>query len=189
MTLQEEPSEAAAADDGDVPGPDLDGRLTELTEAVDALRRELKAADERSAGRDRMIERLHDDNQKLRAGERRLVLMPVLTDLQRLRNDLIRQAAVGGQEVAGLLTSYAHSVELTLERGGVAVIRPAPGDEFDGGRHRPDGVLDAERPEDDGRVAVALSDGYLDTISGRVLTPATVRVHRWTAPLKEEEHV
>jgi hypothetical protein len=54
-------------------------------------------------------------------------------------------------------------------------------------------VLPASRPDEDGRIAVVLSEGYLDTTSGRVLTPATVRVHRWTGPatatLKEEDHV
>ncbi|MBU2668236.1 nucleotide exchange factor GrpE [Actinoplanes bogorensis] len=204
MTLHETPGAAAAPEEPAVAeslpeaAPDLEGRLTELGAAVGALRQELRAADERSAGRDRMIERLHDDNQKLRAGERRMVLMPLLTDLQRLRNDLIRQAAsvpagVTADQVAGLLDSFAQSVELTLERGGVGAIRPVPGDRFDGTRHRPAAVLPASRPDEDGCIADVLSDGYLDTTSGRVLTPATVRVHRWTepatAPQQEENHV
>nr|WP_221381711.1 nucleotide exchange factor GrpE [Actinoplanes polyasparticus] len=195
----EEPAGAAGPEPvAAEPAPDLGARLTELAVAVAELQQEVRAADERSAARESMIERLHEDNQKLRAGERRLLLMPVLTDLQRLRNDLLRQAGAVGNgldagEVAGLLGSYAQSLELTLERGGVAPIRPAAGDAFDPARHRPDGVLPAPRPEDHDRIAAVLSDGYLDTTSGRALTPATVRVHRWTepvtAPLEKEDHV
>ena len=175
--------------EGDTPA-DLAARLADLTAVVGAVQRELRSADERAASRERIIDRLHEDNQKLRTGERRLVLMPVLTDLQRLRNDLLRQAATMPAEVAGdrmvrLLESYAQSVEQTLERGGVAPIRPQPGEPFDGKKHRPSDVVEATEPAAHGRIAVVLADGYEDTDSGRVLTPATVRVYRWTEPTEE----
>ncbi|WP_199515164.1 nucleotide exchange factor GrpE [Nucisporomicrobium flavum] len=170
--------------------PDVAQRLAELTAALTAVQQELRSADERAASRERIIDRLHEENQKLRAGERRLVLMPVLTDLQRLRNDLLRQAAtvppeMAGERVAQLLESYAHSVELTLERGGVAPVRPRTGEPFDGTRHRPTDVVEAPEPAADGRIAAVLADGYEETFSGRVLTPATVRVHRWIEPTEE----
>jgi molecular chaperone GrpE len=182
----------------EIAAADIAGRLAELTAALVALRQEMRAADERAAGRERIIERLHEDNQQLRTGERRLVLMPVLTDLQRLRNDLLRQAATApadraAERMAALLDSYAHSVELTLERGGVVVIRPAAGDAFDSSRHRPSGVAEAPEPGADGRVAEVLADGYQDAVTGRALTPATVLVYRWTefnpASPTEESHV
>jgi len=186
------PAEAAAGDAApDESAPDEVGaRLAELTAALVAVQRELRSADERAASRERIIDRLHEDNQKLRTGERRLVLMPVLTDLQRLRNDLLRQAAtmpaeMTGERMAQLLDSYAHSVELTLERGGVTPIRPEPGEPFDAKRHRPSDVVEAPEPAADGRVAAVLADGYEETSSGRVLTPATVRVHRWIEPTEE----
>lgn len=194
-TSDAEPDETPAAEAGI---PDIVARLAEMTAALLAVQQELRSADDRAASRERIIDRLHEDNQKLRSGERRLVLMPLLTDLQRLRNDLLRQAAtvpadLTADRMSGLLASYAHSVELTLERGGVAPIRPAPGDTFDGGRHRPSDVVDAAAPSDDGRVAVVLADGYEDATSGKTLTPATVRVYRWTesatATLPEESHV
>ena len=165
-------------------------RLAELAAELRDLRQDMRGADERAAARERIIDRLHEDNQRLRAGDRQLVLRPVLTDLQRLRNDLLRQAEavpgeMSGDAVGALLRSYAHSVELTLERGGVEVLHPAPGDPFDAARHRPQAVLPAPGPEADGTVAdgtVAdvLADGYFETVTGRVLTPATVRVRRWT---------
>lgn len=189
-----EPAAVETAADGSAPDEatraDVGERLAELTAALVAVQRELRSADERAASRERIIDRLHEDNQKLRTGERRLVLMPVLTDLQRLRNDLLRQAAtmppeMTGERMAQLLDSYAHSVELTLERGGVTPIRPEPGEPFDAKRHRPSDLVEAPEPAADGRVAAVLADGYEETSSGRVLTPATVRVHRWIEPTEE----
>lgn len=170
--------------------PDLVTQLADLAAVVAAVQRELRSADERAASRERIIDRLHEDNQKLRTGERRLVLMPVLTDLQRLRNDLLRQAATMPDEVTSdrmvqLLESYAQSVEQTLERGGVAPIRPQAGEPFDGRKHRPSDVVEAIEPAADGRIAGVLADGYEDTDSGRILTPATVQVYRWIEPTEE----
>jgi hypothetical protein len=180
----------AASDEipaAEAPEPGVAERLAELTAALVAMQEQMRAGDDRAASRERIIDRLHEDNQKLRAGERRLVLTPALTDLQRLRNDLLRQAAtmpadMDAARLAGLLDSYAHSVELTLERCGVVSIRPAPGDVFDGSRHRPSDVVEAPEPAADGRVAAVLTDGYEDTTTGRTLSPATVRVYRWTEP-------
>jgi molecular chaperone GrpE len=176
-------------------GPaDLDARLAELTAALRAVQRTMADAGERAAARERIIDRLHEDNQRLRAGERQLVLRPVLTDLQRLRNDLLREAAalpdgIGADAVAALLRSYAHSVELTLERGGVETLHPAPGDVLDPARHRPQAVLPAPEPAADGTVAGVIADGYRETVTDRVLTPATVQVFRWNgrAPQTQED--
>jgi hypothetical protein len=51
-----------------------------------------------------------------------------------------------------------------------------------GGRVEAGVVLDTAA---DGRIAAVLADGYEETFSGRVLTPATVRVHRWIEPTEE----
>ena len=153
--------------------------------ALAGLREQVSRDHERAAARERIIDRLHEDNQKLRAGEGQLLLRPILVDLQRLRNDLLRQAreAVampGGQPVAELLMSFAYSVELTLERGGVAVIRPAVGAPFEPARHRAVDTVAAATPESDGTIDAVTGDGYLDTVTDRVLAPATVLVRRWS---------
>jgi molecular chaperone GrpE len=180
------PADGPADDGADGPAGDgaggLAARLAALADELRELRLAIRGADERAAARERIIDRLHEDNQRLRAGDRQLVLRPVLTDLRRLRNDLLRQAeaAPSGVDVAALLRSYAHEVELALERGGVEVVRPAPGDRFDAARHRPQDVLPAAGPEADGTVAEVLADGYRETVTDLVLAPATVRVRRWT---------
>jgi molecular chaperone GrpE len=140
---------------------------------------------ERAAARESIIERLHEENQRLRSGELQLMLRPILVDLQRLRNELL--AGVGTRElspaqVAELLGSFASSVELTLERGGVQVLRPPVGAPFDPAVHQVVGVVAVADPTGDGLLAEVLGDGYLDTVSGRALAPARVRVGRWTDP-------
>jgi molecular chaperone GrpE (heat shock protein) len=180
-------SEEARPPDGDTTtepaGPEQPDRVEELLEAI---RAELVTSRERAAARERVIDRLHDDNQRLRAGERQLVIAPLLTDLQRLRNDLLHQgsalpAQLPAEKVTELLESFAYTVELTLDRFGVRVVRPEVGDLFDLHRHRAAGVEPAERPELDNTVAAVLEDGYHDDIAGRSLRPAVVRVLRWAA--------
>ena len=164
--------------------PDLAGRLGELTAAVAAMGAELARHHERAAARELVIDRLHEDNQRLRAGERQSLLRPVLVDLQRLRNDLLKQAAdlptgMPTAAVAALLESFAVSVAQALERCGVEVVRPAGGDAFDLRRHRASYTVEADAPEQDATVAEVVADGYVDAVEGRVLLPATVRVYRW----------
>ncbi|WP_412542643.1 nucleotide exchange factor GrpE [Longispora sp. K20-0274] len=140
-----------------------------------------------AAARERTIDRLHEENQRLRVGERQLLLRPVVTDLHRLRDDLLRQAgglpeAVTREQTAALLASYVVSVEQTLERCGVRVLRAEPGEAYDPYRHRAVGTVPAGGPEGDGLVSEVLGDGYLDAVADRVVAPAAVRVARWTEP-------
>lgn len=158
-----------------------------LVEVLRAMQRDLAAGNERAAARERVIDRLHDENQRLRAGERQGLLRPVVTDLQRLRDDLLTQAGAlpgdfTGEQAADLLRSYAHSVALTLERAGVVPVRPHVGEAFDSRLHRASGTVEAAEPAADATIAAILRDGYRDTVSDRILSPATVRVARWTPP-------
>lgn len=188
------------AHDGVVDGYDgeADGgmdRLVELAERAGqelaALRAEVARDHERAAARERIIDRLHEDNQKLRAGERHLLLRPLLTDLQRLRHELLRTAAALPEsfsvaQAAELLRSYAYNLELTLERGGIAVVTPEPGALFDPSTHRAASAVEAADPAHHGTVAEVVLDGYQDTLTDRIVAPATVRVHRWT-PVPETD--
>ncbi|MGC5052860.1 nucleotide exchange factor GrpE [Micromonospora sp. DT48] len=151
-----------------------------------ALRVELARSQDRAKAREQVIDRLHEDNQRLRAGERRLLLRPLLTDLQRLRHDLLRTAAglpptFDVAAAADMLRSYAANLELTLERGGITVLSPTVGATFDPSRQRATGTVIADDPGQDGTVADVVLDGYHDVEAGRTVVPAAVRVHRWTA--------
>jgi molecular chaperone GrpE len=171
--------------------PDGPGGLLEWLSRIDnsmiAIQDELRAGNQRAAAREHVIDRLHEENQRLRAGETQLLLRPILTDLQRLRNELLRECSalpevLPADRVADLLRSLSVSVELTLERGGIRVIRPTVGDSFDPARHRPMRVTEAATPDEDGTIVAVLGDGYLDTVTDRAVAPATVHVRRWTAP-------
>ncbi|GIJ48328.1 hypothetical protein Val02_52140 [Virgisporangium aliadipatigenens] len=161
---------------------------TEKIEAVLAeIRDQLVAGNARAAAREQIIDRLHAENQRLRSGELALLLRPILTDLQRLRNELLAGAGdrqLSTRQVADLLGSYASSVELTLERGGVRVVRPELGLPFDPAAHRVVGIEPTGDRAADGTVAAVTADGYVDTATERVTLPATVRVYRWTEPVE-----
>ena len=166
-------------------------RQEELTVLLAQIRDELARGNDRAAAREKVIDQLHEQNQQLRRGEYRQLLRPVSTDLQVLRNELLRQAGnlpdLTPQDMAALLKSYADSVELALERAGVRVVKAVPGTRFEPARHRVVAVRDAGSAADDGIVAAVHADGYADAESGRVLTQAAVDVYRWNEPSDVEQ--
>ncbi len=175
----------AAATDVEETEPADDDPLVALTDAVSALTEQIREHHARATARERVIDNLHAEVERLRAGEQNLLLRPVVTDLQNLRKDLLHQARtlpadIARDQVAGLLESFALSVELALERCGSAPIVPAEGDEFSAREHRAVKLVPAERAEQDGRVAAVVADGYRDTATERVTAPARVHVYRWT---------
>ena len=167
-------------------GGELTGVAERLGGELAGLRAEFARTQDRARAREQVIDRLHEENQRLRAGERLLLLRPLLTDLQRLRHDLLRTAAglpptFDAVAAADMLRSYAANLELTLERGGINVVSPAVGATFDPSTQRATGTVPAGDPGQDGTVADVVLDGYHDVEAGRTVVPAAVRVHRWTA--------
>ncbi|MFD6680168.1 nucleotide exchange factor GrpE [Micromonospora parva] len=165
-------------------GNELAGLADRLTGELVGLRAEIARSQDRAAAREQVIDRLHEENQRLRAGERRHLLRPLLTDLQRLRHDLLRTAAglpptFDATAAAQMLRSYAANLELTLERGGISVLTPAVGATFDPSTQRATAAEPATDPAQDGTVAAVVLDGYHDVEAGRTALPAAVRVHRW----------
>ncbi|GAA2806587.1 nucleotide exchange factor GrpE [Saccharopolyspora taberi] len=170
---------AQTPETGEAPQP-----LAELTGAVSALTEEVREHHARAAARERVIDNLHAEVERLRAGEQSLLLRPIVTDLQNLRNDLLRQATtlpteVDRERTAGLLESFALSVELALERCGSEPIRPAAGDRFDAREHRAVKLVPTDSAEQDETVAAVVADGYRDTGNDRITAPARVHVYRW----------
>jgi molecular chaperone GrpE len=167
--------------------PELRTELADLRTALAELRAEVARDHERAAAREHAIDRLHDENERLRAGERQLLLRPVLTDLQRLRHELLRAVdqlpeLFSGQQAGELLRSYAYNLELTLERGGIEVVSPRAGEPLDPAAHRVTGTVPAAEAGQDATVAEVVLDGYRDVPADRVVSPAAVRVYRWTSP-------
>ena len=166
------------------PAPDP---VAALARSVGELADQVRAHHARAQARERVIDQLHAEVERLRAGEQSLLLRPIVTDLQRLRTDLLHQATtllpeIDQKQAATLLESFALSVELTLERCGSLPIRPSVGAQFSAREHRAVKLVAASCPEEDGTVALVVADGYLDTGTDRVAVPARVHVRRWTPP-------
>ena len=154
-----------------------------LRDTMDGLSFQLAREHDRAKAREAVIDRLHEENQRLRAGEVREFLRPVLADLRQLRDDLLGQArsvpeAMSAGNAAVLLESYADSMAIILERYGVIAVSPQPRAPFDPRRHCATGTMAAPGRELDGTIATVLSDGYEDAHAGLVIVPAKVIVYR-----------
>ena len=164
---------------------DLPVHLDRLASQLESLAKAVAEDHHRAAARERVIDRLHDENQRLRVGERQFLLRPVLSDIGRLRNEMLRQVRgmpeqITADQASGLLESFAYSLEQAMERCGVRPIEVARGELFDSRRHRALDVVPAPSPDRDETIARVIDAGYLDATDERVLTPASVVVHRWT---------
>jgi molecular chaperone GrpE len=162
-----------------VTGPDDDPLVATLT-AVD---QELRAFHERAAHREAVIDRLHEENQILRAGQVRTALQPVLADLAKLYDGLSQQAArLAGEPAAAaehaLWASFADDVALALERYGTDIITARPGEAYDRGRHVAVGSVESADPAARGTVAQMLAVGLADQDSGQIRRPVRVRVYQ-----------
>jgi molecular chaperone GrpE (heat shock protein) len=158
-------------------------RLPALQAAVDRVEARLAADAERAAARERVIDRQHEEIERLRSAQRAGQSRPTVVDLYRLRNDLLRQAAavpadMTGTEVAALLSSYADTVEEALERCGTTVMPRSVGAPFEAGRHRVASVAATRDPKLDGTVAAVVQDGYVD-LDDAVVAPARITLHRY----------
>ncbi len=167
----DEPSNDIA---GEQPDP-VTAALGAVTERLDRLESALADFHRRSAHREAIIDRLHEENQSLRNGLRRELLEPVVADLVRLHDGLTRQA----EHLAGeLLTGFAEDVALALDRCGVEVVPAVPGEAFEAGRHAVGGLAPCADPELHNTVAVPLTAGLRDRETGRVRRPAKAIFHR-----------
>lgn len=93
---------------------------------------------QRAAHRESVIDNLHTELEKLRTGERRGVVRPLLASLARLRDDMLKQATSLPDEFDAaraqkLLRSFADSIEITLGDFGVGIYTPELGGEYDPG--------------------------------------------------------
>ncbi len=141
----------------------------------------------RSAHRESVIDRLHEENQRLRAGIGRLILEPVIADLIRLYDQLDREARRLGAEARDqrLLSSFIDDVAQILDRCGIDVFSAEPGDPFDRDRHRPVAVVACHDESRHNTVAEVIFAGFIERDTGRVRRPVQARFHQFTAARAE----
>lgn len=179
--LPELPPEAPPSFESGSPAPggvDLGPVLAGLA----AIDERLGQFHERARHRESVIDRLHAENQELRAGERRSLLDPVITDVIRLHDQLEREAAGlsqrGEEKVGALLSSLADDALLTLERMGVERFTAEAGDRFRPEIHRPLSAIDDPDPARGNTIARVVTQGFRDAQSGRVRRKVQAHFYR-----------
>lgn len=206
-----EPS-AAASVDRDHPAPVLDGAAVpeeatppgqDVTEAPDVagadaekefgpaiLKRleTLYAYVVESAGVEQhqatLIQKLHAENVTLRQGELTQALKPLILDLARLHDDVAGVIARGGEQLR-LAAVIPDLILDVLDRHGVAQIKPAAGEPFDGKQHQGVKGVPTADPSLDGTVESVIRPGFIRD-DAHLVRPAQVIVYRY-APQPEAE--
>ena len=182
---------AATAGRGAVPpgpegpeGPEAEAFRTGVRDALAGLAARLDREHERAAHREAVIDRLHEENQRLKRGELQAMLEPVRAALYRLHDQARRESCrlsapdmtdpPDPAQTALLLEAVADDVADALARLGVERFTVEPGAPYDASRHRPVAVAPVDDPLRDGTVAAVQSDGFEQ--SGKVLRKAAVAV-------------
>lgn len=186
-TARDEPVSQDAGEDaggisGGDPAPDFQAEIRDALAGLAArFDRELAREHERATHREAVIDRLHEENQRLRRGELQATLEPLRSALYRL-HDLAR----GGSErwsapeppkpadAASLLAAVADEVADALARTGVERFTVESGEPYDATRHRPVAVEPVTDPALAGTVIAVRTDGFEQ--DGRVVRKAEVSV-------------
>jgi molecular chaperone GrpE len=181
------PAEPVAAEQPESPGP------APVEVALARLADDSRRYHERAAYREDVIDRMHAELDQLRRGERRSMLRPLLSEVCRLRDDLLRQAAAlpadfDGPRAGTLLRSYAESIEIALADNGVSTYEPEPDDQFEPRGHRAVGRLPSDDPDLVGRIAVVRKSGYRDVETDLPIAPAEVVVYVQAPPPDPGRH-
>lgn len=169
MTEQEPPADETKA-------------LDELAARFDQVERQLAEFHRRSTFRESVVDRLHEENQQLRAGVDRAILSPVVADLIRLYDQLSRESyrPVGnGQNQAPLLGSFAEDVVQILDRCGYELFTAEPGEPYDHRRHRPLATVPCPDESQHNTVAEVIAAGFVERDTGQVRRPVHARFYQF----------
>jgi molecular chaperone GrpE (heat shock protein) len=125
---------------------------------------------------------MHGELEQLRRGERRSLLRPVVTEVCRLRDDLLRQADTlpadfDQKRAADLLRSYADSLEFTLDDNGITTFAPEAGEAFQARLHKVASKVPTRDGALVGTIAAVVSPGYRDVEADAVIAGARVVVY------------
>lgn len=122
------------------------------------------------------VEQLHAENQRLRQGEVRATLLPLVRDMLRVHDDLARLASFEGDAAADLEIAR-QSILDALARNGVVSATPLTGEPFDARLHRAEAPVETDDPTLHRTIAATLRSGFAWE-DGTVLRAADVRVYR-----------
>lgn len=145
--------------------------------ALESLDSRLAESQRLLARQTELTERLHAENQSLRAGELRSAQLPLLRDLIRLCDDLERMRAVAADS-AGDLTLVHEGLLDILARNGVEKFEAEQDEPFDSRLHAAAGVDPTEDEQRDKTVSEVVRCGFRWD-SGEVIRVAEVRAYRF----------
>jgi molecular chaperone GrpE len=169
----EQPDEAEAPVAEETSGEDTDAVLDRLDSRLAESQRLLARQTE-------LTEKLHAENQSLRAGELRSAQMPLVRDLLRLSDDLERMRAVAA-ESSGDLTMVHDTLLDILARNGIQRFEADRGEPFDPRAHSAAGTEPTEDEQLHRTVAAVVRPGFRWD-SGEVIRVAEVRAYRFDGP-------
>jgi molecular chaperone GrpE (heat shock protein) len=157
--------------------------LSRIADRLDGLEAQSAEYHRRSLHRETVIDRLHEENQKLRDEARSSVFDPITADLIRLfdglRRDVERLTGSGADpSLVKLLESYADDIELTLDRCGLEPFSGKIGEPYRRGEHQVVGTVDAVQPDQNNVIAEVLAVGFRDRVTGRVKRPLRANFYR-----------
>lgn len=197
---EEKPSASEAADAFSV--PDDNGSLgatapvetntallQSLAEQVETLARSIAEANHLAQERERIIDRLHQENQQLRQGELQQAIMPLFRDLIRLYDDLQQTARNYGSRAE--ITSpqamrdfecFGEMVTDILYRQGVERYEAREGEPFNPKEHRVLEAVPTEEETKDRTLARSIRDGFRNETRIIRLVEAEVYRYRPSAP-------
>lgn len=151
-----------------------------ISEALASLDGRVREALQIARAKDEVIDRLHAENQALRAGELARAQMPLLRDLMSMHDDIERVIASGMVSVADLQFTRDLLIDV-LARNGVQRFAPSVDADFDSSVHAAVEVEVAETPSHDRTVASVARAGF-SRDDGLILRAAEVVVRRWREP-------
>jgi molecular chaperone GrpE (heat shock protein) len=155
------------------------GEHGELVEALSRIHKQLGESQRLLDRQQVLADRLHAENQTLRAGELRSAQLPLVRDVLRLYDDVGRMR--DGAEEEGDLRIVRETLADTLVRNGVVPFEPDRGDDFDSHTHS---VVGVEATLDEGldrTVAEVVKQGFRWE-SGEVIRVAEVTAYRFQRP-------
>jgi molecular chaperone GrpE len=175
-----------------LPGPDhaaIAGsaglaELARIAERLGDLEAQAAEYHRRAAHREAIIDRLHQENQKLRDELRGSVFDPITADLMRLydslRRDAGRLAAMGTEPgQVKLMESYAEDVELILGRCGLEPFCAAAGEPFRVGEHTVAGTVESPAEGRHNTIAEVVAVGFRDRATGQIKRPVRATFYRF----------
>jgi molecular chaperone GrpE (heat shock protein) len=172
----ESPSSPEEADQATEPEQEV-VPTAELAMAVKGLDARLEESQRLLARQSDLVDRLHVENQELRAGELRCAQLPLIRDLLRLHDDVGRMREAAGESEHDLRLVH-EGLSDTLARNGVEKFSPAHGDPFDPRFHAAAGVEPAADKALDKAVAEVVRQGFRWE-SGDTIRVAEVRAYRY----------